>query len=155
MRLQDFIADQTTAAAEELGKQVQKMGDKATWSALDEGRTALDQLAECAVIGGYLVDVIANKHMPPMDEAMWTQYMTDKGAVTSVAQGAELLQANTAKLCGVIRAVADTDLGVMMSFWGPEPWPVSKVMAHHLMNVQYHVGQVNYIQTLYGDKEMG
>lgn len=155
MRVQDFIADRTMAGAEELAVQVKKMGEKATWIAMDEGRTALDQLAECAVIGGYMVDVIATKTMPEMNEAMMEQYVSDKASVTSVTQGEELLLANTTRLCDVIREVPDTDLGEKMSFWGPEPWLFCNVMAHHLMNVQYHIGQVNFIQTLYGDKEMG
>lgn len=154
MRVQDFIADETMRSAEGLINQLTKMGDKATWSPLDEGRTALDQVAECALISGAMVDVLKVFKMPDFTPEMMEEFERSKAAL-DVDGAIAKLRENTAALCDVIRAVPDSELGNQMKFWGPEPWLISSVLNYHNWNMVYHIGQLNYIQTLYGDKTMG
>lgn len=154
MRAQDFIADETKRAAEGLIHQATRMGDKSIWKPMDEGRTALDQVAECALISGAMVEVIKNYKMPDFTPEMMEQFAADKNAL-DLESAVALLRENTEKLCDVIRAVPDEKLTDEMKFWGSEPWSVVSVLNYHNWNVTYHIGQVNYIQTLYGDKDMG
>lgn len=153
MRVQDFIADETMRSAEGLIHQATKMGEKATWKPLDEGRTALDQVAECALICASMVDVLKNWKMPEFTPEMIAEYETSKAAL-SMEEASAMLQEKTAELCDVIRAIPDDQLEGTMQFWGPEPWARVGVMGYHNWNMVYHNGQLNYIQTLYGDKSM-
>ncbi|QYK52310.1 MAG: hypothetical protein KF824_08575 [Fimbriimonadaceae bacterium] len=154
MRAQDFIADETMRAADGLIHQATKMGDKASWSPLDEGRTALDQVAECALICSSMVDVLKNWKMPEFTPEMMKEYEKSKAAL-SLDEAVAMLKEKTSALCDVIRAVPDEELVGTMQFWGPEPWSKVGVMNYHNWNMTYHNGQLNYIQTLYGDKSMG
>lgn len=153
MTLQEFIADETMRSCESLIHQATKMGDKASWSPMDEGRTALDQVAECALICASLPDVIKNWKMPEFTPEFMEEYEKSKAALT-LEQAVQMLQEKTALLCDAIRAVPTEELSGTMQFWGPEPWSKTGVLNYHNWNMTYHVGQLNYIQTLYGDKTM-
>lgn len=127
---------------------------KPSWNPMEEGRSALDQVAECALIGESLPGIIANRKMPDFTAEMMEQFDRDKRSMDLQTATSRLREA-TAKLCEAIRATPDADLLESMPFWGPEPWTVAAVLNFHNWNMVYHVGQVNYIQTLYGDKDMG
>ncbi|MFM9872300.1 MAG: DinB family protein [Fimbriimonadaceae bacterium] len=155
MRVQDFIADETMRATEGLIHQTTRMPDgKSDWKPLDEGRTALDQVAECALICGAMVKVLEEFRMPDFTPEMMEEFERKKSAL-SLESAIDLLRQNSAVLGEAIRAVPDEKLAEEMSFWGPEKWTVAAVMNYHNWNLVYHTGQVSYIQTLYGDKGMG
>lgn len=155
MTTQEFIAAETARASEALIHQATRMPDgKAEWAPMDEGRTALDQVAECALIGESMPGIIANRKMPDFTPEMMEQYERDKKAM-DLQTACDRLRAATDKICEAIRATPDASLAESMSFWGPEPWTVAAVLNFHNWNMTYHCGQVNYIQTLYGDKAMG
>lgn len=101
-----------------------------------------------------MVDVVKNYKMPDFTPEMMEEYETNKNAL-DLDGAVSLLRENTEKLCEAIRSVPDEKLGEQMKFWGPEPWSVAGVLNYHNWNMTYHIGQVNYIQTLYGDKDMG
>jgi len=63
---------------------------------------------------------------------------------------------NSEKLYEVIRSVseADFEISVHLPFGGGMDRSLADVMMFHYWNIVYHVGQINFIQTLYGDKEM-
>ncbi len=152
MRVQDFIAEETERASEGLIDITTQMdADKTSWSPLDEGRTALDQVAECALICGAMVKVLAEYKMPEFTPEMMAEFETSKASLT-LDEAVALLRENTKALSAVIRAVPDEKLEEEMAFWGPEKWKVASVMNYHNWNSVYHYGQISYVQTLYGDK---
>lgn len=155
MKVQDFIADETMRATEGLIHQATRMPDgKEDWRPLDEGRSARDQVAECALICGAMVTVLAEFKMPDFTPEMIEEFEQSKSAL-SLEEAVALLRENLARLVESIRSMPDEKLSKEMSFWGPEKWTVASVMNYHNWNSVYHTGQIGYIQTLYGDKQMG
>lgn len=156
MTVQEFIAAETERAMEGLIHQVRALpADKVAWKPMDEGRTALDQMAECALIAKSLPQILGSRKMPDFTPEMIAQFESDKAAIDTVEKGESLLRDATAATVTAIRAMPDEALQEQMHFWGPEPWSVAGVMAYHSWNMNYHTGQVCYIQTLLGDKKMG
>jgi hypothetical protein len=155
VKVQDYLAAETMRSMEGMIRLVSGMAeDKVIWSALEEGRTALDQVAECALICESLLDVIPTRQMPDFTPEMVAEYEASKKAM-SMDQAVHRLRAATSALGDLIGAFPDGELESTMKFWGPEPWRMVDVLGYHNWNMTYHVGQINFIQTLYGDKQMG
>lgn len=155
MKAQDFIADETLRAMESLIHQVTRMPDgKADWSPLELGRDARDQVAECALIGATLVDVIQERKMPEFTPEFMEQYETMKSGL-GLEEAIGMLREKTRAVCDLIREFPDEELENEIPFMGPTPWSMVRILNMHNWNMSYHTGQVNYIQTLYGDDQMG
>lgn len=154
MRVQDFIADQTAYCGEALIRQAEAIpAEKQNW-APEGGRSALDQVAECAIIGGHMPDILRNKTMPDFTPEMIEAFEAAKSSLDTLAKAAEALRASNRQLVDFVRSLPDADLEGMMKFWGPEPWRVVDVADYHRWNMVYHTGQICYLQTLLGDKDM-
>jgi len=149
----ETLINSTLWAAEALVNTVRRMpADKVEWSPLDQGRTALNQLQECAIAPdlylGYLDPTYvrqANSYAEAAD--LQSQWKTVDQCVT-------VLNENTAKLVEAIRNLPVDRLSEMHTMpWG-EQMSVAGIAGLHYWNLTYHLGQINYIQTLYGDKAM-
>lgn len=156
MRVQDFIADETNRAMESILMQAKRVpSDKLEWKPMDEGRTTLDQIAECAIIAGFYPTLYQTRKLPDFDEATIKQFEEAKAQLDTLDKAEAALRENTAKTCDAIRAFPDEGLNDEMKFFGPGMWKVSSVLNAHAWNMHYHTGQICYIQTLLGDKGMG
>jgi hypothetical protein len=129
--------------------------DKLEWKPMEEGRSALSQVQECAVIAGFYPHLFQTLQMPNLDEAAMKQFGEATAALDTLEKAETELRKNTATVAEAIRNMADDKLGQEMKFFGPDMWKVSSVLNAHCWNLQYHTGQICYIQTLLGDKEMG
>lgn len=63
----------------------------------------------------------------------------------------QVLRANTETLCETIQNLSDDDLSQMVVAPWEQPYTIAQAMFLHYWNTVYHLGQVAYIQTLYGD----
>lgn len=154
MRLQDYIAENTITSADQLIRQVERLGEKATWQPLDEGRTALDQLAECALITGSMPQILGAYKFPDLTADDFAEFEKNKAALDTVEKAATKLRESAQAAASAIRNIPDEKLSERMKFWGEEPWLIADVAAYPGWNHTYHVGQVCYVQTLAGDKEV-
>ena len=126
--------------------------DKVTWAPLEKGRTALAQLQECTVITGFTIYTL-QKHELPADfnEA----FAREAGEMDTVEKAIARLEERSAILGSVIEAFPDADLDKTIKMpWEEEPSSLAELMFMNYWNNAYHVGQIAYIQTLYGDSEM-
>jgi len=126
--------------------------DKLTWKPLDTGRSVLSQIAECAVVTGFTAHILNSRVMPPFDNEAYAQ---QTGALDTLDKALAALHASSEALVAAIEAFPTEELDTKISLpWFPEPQPFAQVMFVCYWNNLYHVGQVSYIQTLYGDTEM-
>lgn len=128
--------------------------DKRSWCPMDEGRSTLDQVQECAVIAGFYPNLFQTLKLPEIDEAAMKQFQDAKAQLDTFDKAEAALKQNTAATVEAIRNMSDDVLGKEMKFFGPGMWKVSSVMNAHAWNMHYHTGQICYIQTLLGDKGM-
>ena len=145
--LQDFFAAATLKASEDLAAAFLRLPEeKRTWVPGGEARTAIDQVAECALINGYTADLIQTQ-----------KWQTDRFDIfprekaEAIAQGWELLNTklgeNTARVITAIRAAPDKELDAEIQL----PWSkmtLAQVLAYPYWNMSYHEGQINYIVSL-------
>jgi uncharacterized damage-inducible protein DinB len=147
--LQRFLAHATEKAAQDLEAALRRLPEeKWDWSPGGTARTALDQIAECALVNSGFADVIAARAWPPGYDM--AQFDRDRKALmTDPAKAIQTLHEGTAKLVSVIAGVPDEDLGVEVQMaWGP--MTLEHMMAHGYWNMSYHEGQINYLGSILG-----
>ena len=153
MNIQTIAANGTREVAAGLERTFLAMpADKQTWKPLDAGRSALEQVAECAVINGWAAQIFRDRVMPELNTGT---YQGACAALDSADKAVAALRANTESLVSAIESVPDDALGVQIQFpWDDRPGTLAEAMLMAYWNLTYHIGQVNYVQTLYGDKQM-
>jgi hypothetical protein len=149
MRLQDFLADSALKAAQDLKTALHRLPeDKRNWAPADSSRSALDQFAECAMLNGQTMEVVTRKAW--FEDFDFQEYLRAKAELVKNPEAIEkLLDENTEKAAGIIRAVPDEDLEVEIQM----PWrsmKISEILAYPYWNMSYHEGQINYIASILG-----
>jgi len=154
MRLQDFIAEQTLLAVDYLFLQARRIpDDRLTWKAMDEGRAVLDQIQECAAAPNSYNNILKGESKEIID-ADHAKRKAAKVTWITVDKCEAECRERTAILIETIRATPDEVLeNKTMMPWGEE-WKLSDLMMMHYWNLVYHTGQICFIQTLLGDKEV-
>lgn len=116
--------------------------DKLDWRPLGEGRTALDQLRECATAPLFYTSVLLSQPLENVRELRksWDLDECDRRGTTF-----------TERLTQVIRSLPAESLTTQLEVPKNGTIAVLDVLWMHLANLTYHLGAINYIQTLYGD----
>lgn len=120
----------------------------ATTSSAAGVRTAVNIVAECGVLSGYLADkIIDHGYSADHDELVSTT-----GKYDTVESALQCLTDNTNKLVTAIKALDEHSLQTDVELFGRQ-WSLFELCALNISHLSYHDGQLNYIQTLHGDGE--
>ena len=147
--LQLFLASATQKAMSDLETALQRLPeDKRNWSPTSTARSALDQVAEVAILNGSTCEMIQTRTFPPdFDMAEYTNAKSNLAQDWDALQ--TLLHQNTAQVIERIRTVSDDELEVeVMMPWGP--LTMAQVISYPYWNMTYHEGQINYIASQLG-----
>jgi hypothetical protein len=158
MQVTEYVAQQTVRMASTLAHFVQTTHqDRLDWQPIGENaaqtRSALDQVSECihtnrivaAVLRGETVTTADLQGSAPSASASESQFADGNDAQ-------EQLLASVEELAAAIRGMSDEDLERIY------PHPRAPMLGRNIIlicyrNMAYHAGQINFIQTLYGDQE--
>ncbi|HEX8834871.1 MAG TPA: DinB family protein [Abditibacteriaceae bacterium] len=147
--LQQFLATAALKAADDLVTALHRLPeDKRNWVPMGQARSALDMVAECAILNEQTRDLIQARVWP--EDFDFAAYLNQKAEVAKDEPALlEMLKANTAKAADAIREVPDSDLDIPIDM----PWKVmamSEILAYVYWNMSYHEGQINYIASMLG-----
>ncbi len=146
---QSFLAAATEKAAADLAKAfVTLPEDKRLWQPAEATRSAMDQVAECALLASYTANLLHTRQWP---DGQFDLFFDEKAEL--VMQGWEELHPrlieNAGRVAAAIAAVPDSDLTDEIEMpWGKQS--VDELLAYSYWNLTYHLGQVNYIASLLG-----
>lgn len=147
--LQSFLSHATEKAARDLETALRRLPqEKWTWSPGGNARTAIDQVAECALVNSGFAQVIAARAWP--DGYSMETFNRDHAALaTQPDKALALLEEGAEKLAAAIAGVPDEELlkEVQMA-WGP--MPLEHMIGHGYWNMSYHEAQINYIAAILG-----
>jgi DinB family len=136
-------------SAESLTKVTLYLGDKATWSPLDRGRTAANQVAECAFLTGGAAHAVETGAFPTTDFEAYTKETTVLG--DNPEQALALLRQNMERLCRAVEASTPERWTVVVELpWGEKVSLLEMLLLIYRTNI-YHEGQIYYAVTLVGD----
>jgi len=145
----------TQRALADLVRSVQAVPeDKQDWRPAEHARSALDQLREVAVVPRFHMMLLRDGIAPAMDEH--ARFRAESASIGSVEEAVKVAMESTNDLCEIISSFPDERLEdeITLPFGGGMHVSMADVLAIHYWNMVYHHGQVNYIQTLLGDREM-
>jgi hypothetical protein len=127
--------------------------DKQDWKPLDAGRSALSQIQECAIVGPFFAAILRDKAVPEMKDG---EYEAACAKLDTVEKAVAALREGTGKLVAAIEAFPEDCLGdtIRMPFGPGFDATFEEIMFMAYWNMTYHEGQLAYIQTLYGDRDM-
>ncbi len=149
LTLQTFLATSATKAAAELVTAYLRLPeDRRAWSPEAKSRTALDQVAECAVLNGYTVTLIQTRVWP---SGGFESFLSAKAEVSALDWESlkALLEENTRKAVAVIGAFPDDELEAEVDLpWGKSS--LAEILAFPYWNMTYHQGQITYIASMLG-----
>lgn len=154
MKAQQMAAMLTRDVAHSLARTVQAMpAEKQMWKVLDTGRNAYDMILECVGANWFVAEILKTKDVPQMDPHKRDDLPVQ---ADTVDKALALLRISAEELADAQEAFPDDLLeqNVTLPFGGGISKPFAWVMMVGYWNMTYHLGQINYIQTLYGDMDM-
>lgn len=156
MSFQSRVAGLTTSAGNALFQSARAMPeDRLDWKAAGDPRTAMDLLRECALTPQGLPALLEGRGTDPAFMQEYGRWMAESKAWTTVAQAEDAYRKNIEIALKAIRDCPDEDLDREF----PVPFGAGRLTGEQIVvmcywNMVYHLGQINYIQTRYDDKEM-
>jgi hypothetical protein len=151
MTVQEFQAKRTERIAEALAHFVATTReDRLNWEPPADGegetRGVLEQVEECIIVNGLYAGLLRG-------EAVDREAAREKRLnFVDVTDASAQLTASGREVAEAIRALSDGDLTREFPFWRG-PVRGENLIEMPYRNMCYHCGQVNFIQTLYGDQE--
>lgn len=156
MNIKDLVIRATNHSVDQLFRNARAVpADRLEWSPLDQGRSVLNQLQECAYSASWALGLMEHRKFMDSPE-MWEQLRKEQAALTTVDLCEAKCREMTAKLIQAIEAFPESEYEqtVALPFGGGMVMNMVEIMLIHQWNCDYHNAQICYIQTLYGDKEM-
>lgn len=145
--LHDFLAISTLKAKEGLIEAFLLLPeDKRNWAPEATSRTAIDQVAECALLNGSTVNLLQTRVWEPN---RYPDFLAAKAEACNLPweELKALLEENTRLFVEAIATVPAEDLEIEVAMpWGA--MKISEILAFPYWNMTYHQGQITYIASL-------
>lgn len=157
MRFQDQMIESTRRAADEAFRYAAAVPeDKVEWSPLESGRSVLDQARELAMCPTWCQDIIEGKEQPEFNEETFAAIKKEQEQWKTVADCKAECDRRLESLFALFRDMPDSRLEEKkwLPYDGGRDFAMPEMMDYPRWNFTYHMGQIAYIQTLYGDREM-
>lgn len=157
MRYQDQLVKMTQKAVDDVCRAALAVpGDRADWSPGSEARSVLSQMREIATAANFFLPMIRDGRLPEFDEHALREARKLRESFASVVECSEAARNSTADLCQAIVAFPDARLEeeVTVPFGGGMTITMADFLELPRWNMIYHLGQINQIQLLLGDREM-
>lgn len=157
MRIQDQVVKQTQRALGDLIRAVDALpADKVDWAPAEVARSAFNQLQEVALSPNFFLKIIKEGESPEFKDHAKSEADRIRKSITDLEGCKAAAMEQTAVLCSAISAFPDERLDdeVTLPFGGGTVMSMADILGLHAWNMVYHLGQVNYIQLMLGDKEM-
>jgi hypothetical protein len=151
MTVQEFQARRIERIAQALAFFVETTReDRLNWEPPVDGagetRGVLEQVEECVIVNGLFTTLLQGGEV---DREAARQQRCN---FVDVADANAQLIVSAQQFADAIRALTDADLEREYPFWRG-PVRGENLIEMPYRNMSYHCGQINFIQTLYGDQE--
>ena len=119
--------------------------DKLDWKPAEGSRTIRQVFTEAVMIPAYIAKAMNSRAVPPYDE------MAASYAKMPIADLVKQIDLNAEEYYAALRAFPEADYAKNLEApWGV--WTYFQTLSYPYWNLMWHTGQINYIQTMYGDQ---
>ncbi|MBN9501006.1 MAG: hypothetical protein BGO01_14390 [Armatimonadetes bacterium 55-13] len=157
MRYQDQLVKQTQKAADDICRSALAVPlDKSDWAPGGEARSALNQMQEVATQVAWFLPILRDRQMPDFDEHARKEAVRIRQSYDTVEKCVAEVRRSTSELSQVIATFPDSAMEdeITLPFGGGMVLTMADVLGLPYWNMVYHLGQINQIQLLLGDREM-
>ncbi len=157
MRYQDQVVRATQKALDDVCRAALSVPpDKLEWVPMGDVRTVLSQMQEVATAGSWFLPIVRDRTQPEFDEHARREAVRLRKSYDTVEKCVEAARNSTSDLCMAIAAFPDSALEeeMRLPFGGGVVMTMADVLGMHQWNLVYHLGQINQIQLMLGDREM-
>lgn len=157
MRYQDMIIEATARAAEEFFRYARAVTEeRLEWKPLDAGRSVLDLAREAAMTPDWARESLESDASPEWNDEKMAEQKRLMDSWTAIHECESQCLRRLEKFYATVRDFPDDRLTATkwLPYEGGRDFTFAEMMDYPRWNFNYHTGQVAYIQTLYGDKEM-
>jgi len=155
MKLQNYIADQARLNAEEVFRYAAAVPeDKLDWIPLEGARSVIDMCREIAKCPDWAYSVVTGEAEPP-DEGRVKQ-KAEMAAWKTVEDCRTVCYEKLQRYTDMIREIPDEQLckTKWLPFNGGREHTYLEMLDYPRWNFNYHLGQIAYVQKMYGDNEI-
>ncbi len=159
MRLQDYTINATREAQQEAFRYAKAVPeDKADWKPMDAGQSVLSMCRELAMCPDWAYDTLAKKELD-FSETAQASHQAEMESWTSVAECERACEEKLGRYFELLKGFPEERLAETMDLpFGPggsmKTFTLAELMDYPRWNCNYHLGQIAYVQTLYGDRDM-
>ncbi len=123
---------------------------------MGDARSALSQMQEVATAGAWFIPLVRDRKQPEFDEHARREAVRLRKSYDTIEKCVEAARDSTSDLCRAIAAFPDMELEDEMTlpFGGGVVMTMADVLGMHHWNLVYHLGQINQLQLMLGDREM-
>lgn len=157
MRLQDQVVRLTQRALADVIRAAEAVpADKLEWVPMGLARSVLHQMQEIAVSGQWFVPILRDRKVPEFNEHAMRESRKLMAANDTLDKCIDSARAGTSELCLLISSFPTEALEdeLVLPFGGGTRMTMADILLLHHNNMVYHLGQINSVQLMLGDKEM-
>lgn len=157
MNYQLHMIDVTQKAADEAFKYARSVpADKVDWKVSETARSVLDQCQEMALCPKWAQDIVTDQPQPEWNDEAFAAMNAEKAQFDTIDKCQAECNRRLQDLFEVYRSMPDADLAKTkwLPYDGGRDFTMVEMMDYPRWNFNYHLGQIAFIQTVYGDKEM-
>lgn len=151
------VKQRTTAAMEMFLRNFSKVpDDKLNWTPTPTSKSALRVAAHTALYAGRFASMIRNRALPaPENLDEWVaKNVAEEEAVTSRTEMERIFRAGTAEVLAALDGLSAADLEMTLESGQGWSMSMSQVVAFPAWHATLHLGQIDYLQTCWGDQEI-
>ena len=157
MRYQDQVVRATQKALDDVCRAAMSVpAEKLEWVPMGDARSALSQMQEVATAGAWFIPLVRDRKQPEFDEHARREAVRLRKSYDTIEKCVEAARDSTSGLCRAIAAFPDMELEDEMTlpFGGGVVMTMADVLGMHHWNLVYHLGHINQLQLMLGDREM-
>lgn len=156
MTAKELIAICLRSAVDNLFRSAQGMPeDKLNWRVGDQTRTPLELLQECAQSLKWPESLLSKPEIT-FDPEQYEQSLKERRAWNTIDLCENAARRNLEATLAYVRDYPDNDLDrkITLPFAQGIVVTVGEILLSPYWNCVYHLGQINFVQTMYGDTDM-
>jgi len=157
MRYQDQVVRATQKALDDVCRAALAVPpDRLEWIPMGEARHVLSQMQEVATAGTWFIQIVRDRKPPEFDEHARRETLRLRKSYDTIEKCVEGARNTTSELCQAIASFPDSALEdeMRLPFGGGVLMTMADVLGMHHWNMVYHLGQINQIQLMLGDRDM-
>lgn len=156
MTSKEIIIRLTTDSVDSLFSNARAMPvDRLTWEVAAGARTPLQILQECAQAPMWAVKMLTDRAIPDFSPDAFQEALSERAQWDSVDMCEQVCRERIQSLIETIRDFPEEDMEKTLFLpFTQQDHPYWDLMMYPYWNNIWHTGQLAFVQTLYGDKDM-